>query len=904
MKRFFSRSERIQFVFILVFFSLILYFSFSYISCRKNESRTTFFRFIDHLSANSIIETPLEDLERKFEWHKQKLNTDSFDFTGIIDEQNYRVTGYSTDYPILAFDDDAPPDYLKINENGKPMDYLEDPSSEKEGWRWIKGEKRIFLKKWFYRKEQITGKTFYGTDIILPAGKVMFEILSSNNFPSQFAPELQVSLNGKLLGSSILDHNKRHIISSHVKMGNHKLRLLFKKPKNFSGIMQKHIEIFIGQIRIKSLSDIILVYHQKSKNQPQFTNNYEASYLYEPFKMNVENGKTSLEFSNPSLHNLYNLYKLNSARSTHIHDYGVGSNPKNLKKKLELGEDSINAIFAPTPSTYVIETKIPDRGYLQFGYGLLPSSQKTAGKIGFQVIIERAGKKEILFNSNIDATGKSPNSSLHEKISLEKYQKKRAKIYLVTDYAKDNDEQKHPPIHYAYWYNPLIYQKLDDNSTGKNLILISLDTLRADHLGSAGYERETSPNLDKLLEESIVFPDCYSTAPSTLRSHMSLLTGLDPISHQVYTQQDKLDPTILTLADILRVNNFTSAAFTGGGRVSAVFGFSKGFDRYYENKSSWIDKDTPEELLEKSLNWLEQNRDKNYFLFLHTYQPHDPYSNSSDFGQLFLEKEHAWKKIDLFSYLHRLEGSSEPGVIPLSDVQKENIVALYDGEIRYTDECLIKPLIEGLKNLDLYENTLIVITSDHGEAFYEHGMWMHGGQLYNELIKVPLIIKFPHEKHKGKKVTNNVSLIDITPTILKELGIGDQKEEFDGEDIIPLITGLDSLERHCFSEIPVKGNLGKVSVVYKDFKLILNRIVHKDKFISQAPPVELELYNLRQDSNEKNNLATAEEEMVKYLMAKIEEYLRKKPKTGLKGKEKPVIDEALRKRLKALGYIE
>jgi arylsulfatase A-like enzyme len=309
-------------------------------------------------------------------------------------------------------------------------------------------------------------------------------------------------------------------------------------------------------------------------------------------------------------------------------------------------------------------------------------------------------------------------------------------------------------------------------------------------------------------------------------------------------------------------------------------------------------------LVKKSLDWLGKNKDKNYFLFLHTYQPHDPYSNSSDFGQIFLEKEDEWKKIDLFSYLSGLESPLEFGFIPLSDAQRKNIVALYDGEIRYTDECFIKPLIEGLKNLNLFENTMIVITSDHGEEFYEHGMWMHGGQLYNELIEVPLIIKFPSSKYGGNKVDKNVSLIDIVPTILNELKIKFAEKDFDGKNLRALISSDISDERNCYSEIPVKGNLGKISVVYGDYKLIYNRIVYKDKFQDQAPSEELELYNLKNDPHEKSNLAKAERETVKFLMAKIEEYLRKEPRIKSTGKERPVIDEELQKRLRALGYIE
>jgi arylsulfatase A-like enzyme len=630
--------------------------------------------------------------------------------------------------------------------------------------------------------------------------------------------------------------------------------------------------------------------------------------MKEPITIRESNGRKFISLDNPSLQNLYSLYRSHNTASSSISDLGVGPNPKNIKKKIDQHEDALNIIFAPTPSTYVFETKIPDRGFIHFGYGLLPSDGRTSRNASFQVVVECEEEKETIFSSNLKTKRFQSNSRFDEKLSLEAYQGKSIKLYLKTQNISNavpgRNEQELPFISYAFWYNPIIYQKIDKKRPGTNIILISLDTLRADHLGFSQYSRETSPNLDKLLDDSVVFSNCYSTAPSTLRSHMSLMTGLNPIRHQVYTQQDMLHPDIPTLADILRVNSYTSAAFTGGGRVSAVFGFAKGFDRYYENKSSWLDKDTPENLLEKGLGWLDNNRDKINFLFLHTYQPHDPYSNSSEYGQIFREKEHRWDRIELFKYLHQIESPQLFQYIPLTDQQKENIVALYDGEIRYTDECLIKPLVEALKKLEIYEKTMIIITSDHGEEFFEHGMWMHGGQLYNELIKVPLIIKYPYSKHKGIKVSKNVSLTDIVPTILNELNIEYEKTDFDGKDLKPLIRGLSREERYCFSEIPVKGNLGKVSVVHKKYKLIFNRIVFEDRFQEQAPSDELELYNLENDPGEKHNIANTEEEMVRYLMTKIDGYLRTKPKTKSTGEKTPVIDEELRKRLKALGYIE
>jgi len=878
---------------------------FTFFSCSKKGSEAeNFYRLIDQLSEKSIIETPLSDFKRKFENHEQNLGKEFANFTDIMGVRDYHVAAFSTDYPILAADDRIQPEHVKVREKGRQLPFLEDLSSGKEGWRWIKAEKTIYIKRWFYRVEQLSGKAFYGTDIILPAGKVMFEILTTNKYPQQLAPELEISLDGEIVGSTKIDERKRHVIFGHPKLGSHRLQLLLKPPEDLSQLKQKHTEIFIGRLRIKSLSDILLIYDKKNSTPHSSTKTYTASYLKEPIVATTANGRTSFNVSDPALQNLYTLYKLNYSRTSLMDDLGVGPNPHKLKKKMEIGENTINAIFAPTPSTYAFDVKIPEGGILQFGYGLLPSGRRTSSETGFQIMIEYEKKKETVFASSLQADEKLPTLRLDEKIDLQKYTGEKIKIRMITRNQSAGDKKEQPSIHHAYWHNPFIYQRRDKISHSTNVILVSLDTLRADHLGLFGYGKETSPNMDKLRYESAVFYQCYSTAPSTLRSHMSLLTGLDPISHQVYTQQDKLDPVILTLADILRVHGYTSTAFTGGARVSAVFGFAKGFDRYYENRSSWLEKDTPDELVEKSLNWLKNNRDKKHFLFLHTYQPHDPYANASEYGQLFVKKDHPWKKIELFQYLSQIESPLPFPFIPLDENQRENIVALYDGEIRYTDEKLIKPLIAGLKDMDLYDNTMLIITSDHGEEFYEHGMWMHGGQLYNELIRVPLIIKFPRSKHGGKGIPKNISLVDIVPTILKELGIAYAEHDFDGKDISHLLSSDKASDRFCFSEIPVKGNLGKISVVHKDFKLIFNRIVHEDRFEDQAPSDEWELYNLREDPGELKNLAAPGEERVKFLMTKIEEYLQKEPRAKTTGKEKPVIDEELMKRLKALGYIE
>lgn len=886
---------------------LIIFFTIPYINCKRKAKDAKFFRFIDHLSEKNIISTPLRNLGKRFGEYTQKLEGEWVDFTDIFGGENYNVWGISTKYPILGLDDSKQPEDMKIFKTGKEIDFLSNLGKEKEGWKWIKCEKSIIIKKWFYRKEQISGKTFFATDIILPEGEVMFEILASNRHPNRYSPNLKIALNQKIIGNVNIGQKEHYKIYSKVNIGKYRLRLFFEKTPEFTKIKQEDIELYINRIRLKGLKDIVLIYSSNEFNYKSSDRLYTASYIKEPTTVITKNGKKILGIKDLSLRNLYSLYKFNVIKTYNLEDHGINENSYNIKKKLILGEDSINILFAPTQSRFMFDFKVPERGIIEFGYGIFsPGWKKDRNVVVFKIMIESKGKKEILFSKYLNPQiEKQNNIVFNEKISLSSYYKKKIRLYLITqNYPLQNKEKKFKMIHYSFWYNPIIYQSSDDKRKSNNVILISLDTLRAEHLGCYGYKKETSPNLDKFVDDSVIFLNCFSTAPSTLRAHMSLMTALNPIGHQVYTQLDKLNPQILTLADILRVNGYLCAAFTGGARVSTAFGFSKGFDHYHENRSPWLQKDTPEQLLKKSLQWLERNRNKKFFLFLHTYQPHDPYWNDSAYGQFFLDKNDKWKRIELFKYLSKIESLLPFSLIPLPEEERNNLVALYDGEIRYTDECLIKPLIIRLKKLELYNNTMIIITSDHGEEFYEHGMWMHGGQLYNELIKIPLIIKFPKSKYKGKRVKKNVRIIDILPTVLKELNIDYSILNFDGKDLFPLIQERKDAERICYAEIPIKGNLGKISVIYKNYKLILNRIIHKDKFKDQAPPEELELYNLKVDPMEKNNLANEDKQMVKYLLEKIEQYSHQEKRIKFKRTEKPIIDKELEERLKALGYIE
>ncbi len=274
-----------------------------------------------------------------------------------------------------------------------------------------------------------------------------------------------------------------------------------------------------------------------------------------------------------------------------------------------------------------------------------------------------------------------------------------------------------------------------------NVILISIDTLRADHLGCYGYVRNTSSHISDLATQGVLFKEHIAPAPSTLPSHASMFTSLNPFAHKAeWVTAVPLDSTIVTLAEVLRKENFSTVAFTGGGQVSKKYGFDQGFQIYDEEGGGIAP------VLQKTLDWLRGNKDKRFFLFFHTYEVHHPYVPPKSYDGLFYP-EYSGKlgnniSIEMLKKINK-------GKQKIDENDRKHIVAQYDEEIVYMDEQLNK-LFEELKYLKIWDKTLIVFTSDHGEEFNEHGkMGWHGHTLYDELLKIPLIIRFPDNSYSG-----------------------------------------------------------------------------------------------------------------------------------------------------------
>jgi arylsulfatase A-like enzyme len=591
------------------------------------------------------------------------------------------------------------------------------------------------------------------------------------------------------------------------------------------------------------------------------------------------------------------------AKSYPLLDLGVGDNPFSLKRKLKLGGRDLNVIISPPQSQYAFNIDLCESSVLDFGVGIVRefNSEEEFERnseekgVNFMVVLESESRKRIVFQHYLPP----PPVEEWETVSFLRYsvdlpRAENIRLSLITEGTTEN---------MAFWYNPVLYQK---GKNSINVLLISVDTLRADHLGCYGYKRETSPNIDSLASDSVTFLNVYASSPWTLPSHVSMLTSLHGVHHQVYQDDEKMDPDILTLADLLRQNHFFCTAFTGGGFVSSVYGFSKGFDMYQEGGGGVHRQDAAEYLNRLVSEWLDTySMDKNFFLFVHTYQPHDPYACPKPFKDMFLPEEAKWRHINLMGHL----GGRSNLFRPLSEVERQNIIDLYDGEVRYTDEALIGPLIAKLKQLNLYDRTLIAFTSDHGEEFYDHNSWGHGHQLYDESLKVPLLVKFPGSKFRGTKISNIVTLVDVMPTILDELRIDYSELLLDGKSLFPVIQGKDKGDRSFLADI---GNNvlnshvpQKISTNSGTEKFILNRkFAEEDLSFFKYPPPKtgpVELYELANDPQERHNIADKRATLVNQLIRTIDDlYKQARKRKPLK----PEIDEDLKEQLRALGYIK
>lgn len=439
-----------------------------------------------------------------------------------------------------------------------------------------------------------------------------------------------------------------------------------------------------------------------------------------------------------------------------------------------------------------------------------------------------------------------------------------------------------------------------------NVILISVDTLRADHLGCYGYERPTSPTIDLLARRGVRFDQVFSQSSWTVPSHLSLLTSRYPHSHGVETDEQRLPDDVTTLAEALGQAGYFTSAFISWVYVSDRYGFGQGFDEYHEllPREDEVTSSTEASIkasafVDRVVEWADLGPRQPFFLFLHLFDPHINYEPPAPFDEMF-GTPLPGKREGTFEYLRRyIKGvHHEPERIPTDRLA--GALGLYDGEIRFTDHELGRLLI-ALGDRGLLDNSVVVFTSDHGEEFDDHGsMEGHQWTLYDEVLHIPLIMVFPHDRFAGRTVQAVAQSIDVAPTILDFLDL-DIPAEFQGRSLMPLLErgAAEVGPRMAFSEI--KRFNEKWALRTPTHKLIYTKDIGLN---ARGVPVVpgYELYDTSRDPRERENIYEESDPLARRLVALLRRWMEEDPATDTL--PVPPLDERNLDRLRGLGYVD
>ena len=399
-----------------------------------------------------------------------------------------------------------------------------------------------------------------------------------------------------------------------------------------------------------------------------------------------------------------------------------------------------------------------------------------------------------------------------------------------------------------------------------NVVVITIDTLRADHLGCYGYKQIRTPNIDALAADATRFERAYTAVPVTLPSHTVMFTGTYPMLSGMHDfAANKLNPTQPTLASVLKEHGYATAAVIGSAVLDSRFGLNRGFDFYYDHfdfnrlqESNLEEMERPGNLVaDVTLDWLSKNYSKKFFLWMHLYDPHYPYRPPAPYGEEYKDSP-------------------------------------YDGEIAFAD-AQVGRLIRFLKSKGLYANTLIVLSGDHGEGLGEHGEKTHGFFIYNATLHVPLIIHLPSGHAPGaasrRVVPDLVSLADLMPTVLQTLKVN-VPSQVQGHNLLLLMKKVEPVEaRSLYAET----FLPRLHFNWSELRGAETANYH---FIDAPKP---ELYDLVKDPGETQNLYPEKKAVAEEMRARLAAMIRQYS-AGQELAEKTGLDPALMERLKSLGY--
>jgi len=506
-------------------------------------------------------------------------------------------------------------------------------------------------------------------------------------------------------------------------------------------------------------------------------------------------------------------------------------------------EDVVYRTLPAAPeSRLVYDLDVPEQARLSLAYTIAPEYHERPG-VEFSVKLRRGGREHVLLLSLLDPLGKPAHRTWQTAdLDLGSLVGRGAQLILETRGFEPGDDPRR-----AFWGAPAL------QASGRKaplVIVYLVDTLRADHTSTYGYARDTTPELTRFAKDAVLFESAVAQAPWTKPSVASLFTSLLPGRHLAVQLRDPLDLGHVTLAEMLQAKGFATGATIANSVIySSGSNFEQGFSSFVglHDAEGRASKDVPAApVVDAALKFLDSHRGLPSFLYVHTMDPHVPYTPPPPFDR-------KWEP---------QPAPDHPGMDPRTDykepLDRERMIAQYDGDIAYGDQEFGR-FVRELKARGRYDDTLIVFLADHGEEFLDHGKWLHGRSVFEELIHVPLLVKFPRGRGAGRRVAQQVQVVDVLPSVLVELGLPTPEPPvIAGRPLQPVVAG-GAPEPPAVSEVSHRGYVAH------------GMRTSRDKYVQRFSPESDELYfDLKQDPKEQHSTLEANRERARLLRAGVE----------------------------------
>ena len=526
---------------------------------------------------------------------------------------------------------------------------------------------------------------------------------------------------------------------------------------------------------------------------------------------------------------------------------------------------------AGPPGRLRFDVDIPAGARLDFVCAIDPRFHDRPA-VEFFVKIGEAKREEVVWSRLLDPISRPEDRRfVPVSVDLSEHAGRSRQLVLETNGYEETGEPDR-----AWWGAPAI---TGPGGEAPLVVVYLVDTLRADHTGLYGYGRPTTPELDAFADDAVVFEQAIVHSSWTKPSVASILTSLLPGQHRAVQLRDALDVSNVTLAQRLDERGWaTGAAIANSVIYGAESAFDRGFDSFVglhtddDRRSKLVD---AEVVVDAALAWERSRQGLPTFLYVHTMDPHVPYTPPPPFDRMFEP--------------HPVDGhpARDPRTDFLEPRDRERMIAQYDGEIAYGDREFGR-FLRALEDAGVYEDALILFVADHGEEFLDHGRWLHGRSVFDELVRVPLVLKLPGNRHAGRRVAGQVQGVDIVPTVLEALGV-------------PLPSDLvgQPLQRAIEDEAPDRTALTEIS--HRGFVAFGVRTA-RDKFIRRFSPEADELYfDLVRDPAEQVNVAADHFERALFLEARGTDAMSPSPYRYV---VQVAGDERYGLRLETRGWIE